>query len=103
MQSHHAIATMNGLQGMGIVAGHGVSLPVGCPCVTITCHNSLFCLYTLINSQVQYYHTIATVDGLQTIIIYTRLVVGLTCIIPIIAITSGLALNYLYALVDGQV
>ena len=103
MQSHHAIATMNSLQGMGIVAGHGVSLPVGFPCIAVTCHNSLFCLYTLINSQVQYYHTIATVDGLQTIIIYARLVVGLTCIIPIIAITSGLALNYLNALVDGQV
>ena len=55
-----------------------------------------------IHRQVQCDYAVTTMDGLQTIIIYARLVVSYTCIFPIVTIASRFGQIRHDTLMDGQ-
>ena len=99
MQSNCAIAAILGSGGEGVIATLGVCLTI--PCVSVASLDGLFCLHTIIDSQVQSGGAVATIlCGGGKGVITTR---GISLAIPCITVASYNSLFCLYTLINSQV
>ena len=72
-------------------------------CLTVADSLRFFARSRMIDCQAEHHYAIATMDGLQGVVVNTSLSICLTCIFPIVAITRSFSYHYFNALVDGQV
>ena len=85
VQGHGAVATIDGLEMLHVVAGSGVGLIV--PCVAVTSCRMEFGCGGIVDGQMQRHGAVATMDSLEMLHIITGDAVGL--VIPSVAVTNG--------------
>jgi hypothetical protein len=69
------------------------------PCVTIASGDCFFCIYGLVDSQVECSNTIAVISSSSGVGVVSTLCIGLT--IPIVAIACSYRLLCIYGFVDN--